>query len=327
MKIKIPNRLEQEFLCDFNKILFEVIDYENVTIDFSELHFSRPYSMLCVGSYIKRFVHERKTCGLETYQAGIDASTSAHSYLMHIGFFDYIGLKLGKKIGEASGSNTYFPIHKISHDELLIKQSPPYTTLADVIHIESKSLAKVILGNASKESLLVISYCLREIIRNVFEHSGSENCFICGQQWYDSVQIAIIDEGVGIRNSLQTKYKSDNDKDAILYAIQPGISGKNIEESTKNKHDNSGFGLYILSEIGKQFGWFTVSSGNSKLILSNNNKHDEKIIHNNGTSIGLHLDKYPKSFQKTLDEIIHNGEFEAYMEGRSISASITSRTI
>ena len=45
---------------------------------------------------------------------------------------------------------------------------------------------------------LMVSYCLREVIRNVFEHAQTDTCTVMAQRYSDgAAEIAIIDNGMG----------------------------------------------------------------------------------------------------------------------------------
>ena len=326
MDIKIPSKFA---LSIVNKFLRDLSAYwhfkEDIYLDFSSLEYSYPFSMLVIGSGIRQLVSNRKKLGLNTYVINIDGRHDVHSYLSHIGFFDYINLPIGKKMGEAKGSRKYIPIKKLHKSTLIALTSPPYIMLRHVILNESKQLAKLILtDNSDNETERILSYCIREIIRNVFEHSRCDECYIFGQRWYDgSVEIAIIDEGIGIRKSLSEKYNISSDEEAIKLALEPGVS-RIIKFDQDNINDNSGFGLYILKRIGDDFGWFTIGSGEFQLSLEKNKDFAYSTFFQ-GTYVGLHLNSIPENFSQKLDEIIHDGEVEAYIMGRNITASSSSR--
>ena len=66
----------------------------------------------------------------------------------------------------------------------------------------------------------------------------------------NTVEIAIIDRGVGLRPTLSRNphLTIASDHDAIMYALSPGISGKfyeGVRIDRNNPYQNSGFGLYM----------------------------------------------------------------------------------
>lgn len=75
-------------------------------------------------------------------------------------------------------------------------------------------------------------------------------------------EIAIVDEGIGVKKSLQKNsihraYATD-DESALSYAIKAGISQAVLDPRRGNRSNdewaNSGYGLYMVSEICKELG-------------------------------------------------------------------------
>lgn len=189
-----------------------------------------------------------------------------------------------------------------------------------------RGLARVVSGTSSDtEENRLYNYALREIIRNVFEHSGATECYVCGQRWWDGkVEIAVIDEGIGIAQSLRKSFELDNDIDALNMAIKPGVSStSNIHES-ENIYDNSGFGLYVLSQLASSFGWYVLGSGASRLIGYQKTKVEESLNFK-GTYFGMQLTRSPSQFSGILKDIIQAGEEEAEASGITKKASGMSK--
>ncbi len=74
------------------------------------------------------------------------------------------------------------------------------------------------------------------------------------------------------RNEIHREYVN-NDAEALTYAIKAGIS-QSFNPSKKNNSDdywtNSGFGLFMVSEICKELrGSFCLASGNKYLYINN----------------------------------------------------------
>lgn len=325
MIIQIPYKFELPAVLPFIQTLEsnEIIQ-EDIYFDFSGLSFAYPFSTLVIGAGIRRFVTKRLFNNLNTYITGLD-SRSAHSYLAHVGFFKYLHWDIGNELGRARGSFTYIPITKLERSTLNSMVSSPYVELRHVILEESRRIARLFSNNISDDNLNdSLAYPIREIIRNVFEHSASNECYLFGQRWSDgSVELGIVDEGIGIKSSLSQSFPIDSDEEAIDLAIQPGITRVNVS-GTSNLYDNSGFGLYILSRLGNDFGWFVIGSGNSIIA----HKNDNRFVANtklHGTTVGLHLTRTPTNFSQILSQIIHDGEVEAHTMGRVVTASSSSR--
>lgn len=129
-----------------------------------------------------------------------------------------------------------------------------------------------------------LEYSLREMFRNTFEHSRSESI------WYTAstrpskhdVQLALLDQGCGIRASLEASglYSFADDSDAIERALQPGVSrntGKTRrpEEIARLREqfpgqdptewDNSGYGLTLTTQMCEHAGQYTIVSGTASV--------------------------------------------------------------
>jgi hypothetical protein len=299
----------------------------SVNVNFSCLGFSKPLAMLVAGSYFRRWIKIRRDHSLSTTHSGIDVAINAHSYLMHLGFFDYAGMSsVGSKIGAAKGNTRYLPIREVKRSELEASVKETGEKLIDAIIFLSDGLANVLAGTDSGEIKRGFSYSIREIIRNALEHSGSDSCFICGQRWVNGhSEIAIIDEGVGIHSTLSHVYEITDDS-SLQYAVKPGVSRTHSMTDDENVYKNSGFGLYVLSELGSSFGWFCLGSGSHKLIYKGGECLSSALPFD-GTFVGIHLNSSPRNFADTLSEIVSCGEEEAQNEGRNAKASKISKTV
>jgi hypothetical protein len=129
----------------------------------------------------------------------------------------------------------------------------------------------------------------------VIEHSESGQFGLCAQYWPEKnkVSLAILDRGIGLRQSLaQNPHLSVlNDIDAVKLAILPGISGKAYQGAKiddTNIWANSGYGLYMTSQICKLGGSFILTSGSKGIFLSE--KHERLFdIRSQGTALNLTL--------------------------------------
>ena len=100
-------------------------DTPELTLDFSNTEFASPVAILTLGCNLKSLIEYRKTSALVTHIQGISEDISAHSYLGHLGFFDFIDVPFGKAIGEATGNDRYIPITKLSYTDLMLWACTP----------------------------------------------------------------------------------------------------------------------------------------------------------------------------------------------------------
>jgi len=323
--IQIPRRLNASSAISFSRDLFLILDQDVVSLDFSSLKFALPSGVLFLASVIRHFVRDRQ--GKKTKAINVNASNNAHGYLLHIGFFRFIGLSRGNKLGDAKGSSTYIPITKVDNTEIRkIARKQGISNLESIIE-KSDQLASLLISDYTNHSAhRAISYSIREVIRNTFEHSNTEICYFCGQKYSNgAVEISIFDEGRGILESLKESYSFRNNSEAIDAVILPGVSRMRKKDNRANIFDNSGFGLYVLSELGRSFGNFCLASGTSNIIITNDNRIINIQPNLPGTYIGLRFENPPRSFSGTLSDIVSAGEDEALQYGEVVSASKLSR--
>ncbi|WP_416819672.1 hypothetical protein [Denitromonas sp.] len=255
----------------------------------------------------------------------MEAEYGAVSYLKHCGFFKFIGIPVGKSPNEAPGGATYQPICEITRRSIDIPgKTGPFQ---EEIDRRSDKLAEVIYPrNISQGPAMMISYCLREIIRNVFEHSGASSCFVIAQRWYTGeAEIVIADEGIGIQRSLSKVLGGISSRDALEKAIFPGVTS-GLDRATGSRWDNSGFGLFVTSELGKRYGSFTIASSNALLSMDGANRTSASIAIPS-TIVKLHVNTIDADyFPNILREIVEKGEMIAGEEsGLVVSASKASK--
>jgi hypothetical protein len=323
-----PQFFDYASILPFSAELEKMRDASELTLDFSRTEFASPVAILTIGCNLKSLIEYRKSLALMTHIKGISEDISAHSYLGHLGFFDFIDVPFGKAIGEATGNDRYIPITKLSYADLMLEVSPPYKLLRHVIMEEAEKLAIVLSPEESDEnSTVTLAYALREIIRNVFEHSKAREAYICGQRWSGGrVEIAIIDQGIGIFDSLKSAFGIKEPVDALELAIEPAISRTTGPKGDKNEHGNSGYGLYVLSRLGLEYGKFLLGSGDGCLRMDKNGTAIDNFAYN-GTVVGLRLYSPPENFGAELEAILQGGEMEAYMEGRKVKPSSGTKEI
>ena len=160
--------------------------------------------------------------------------------------------------------------------------------------------------------------------------------WICGQYWpsYSLAEIAIMDEGIGIfesitQNEAHREYIKDN-ATALQWALKAGIS-EAFEPSKKQKSGdewaNSGFGLYMVSEICRHLnGSFCIISYGNYMLIDNRGVKIGKTSFN-GTAIRIRVpSKKISNAQAIISQIASQGEAEARtIKNAFKDASIPSR--
>lgn len=316
MRYEIPNMSIEEILS-FPQKLFSVVPDEEMILDISKMRKFDPLPMLLIGSTIRKYRLRYQEIPFHlTWDNDI-----GKSYAGTMGFFKYISevLEIGKKPGEASGSSNYIPITPIDFCELL-KAEPSkgnYLYLGDLIEKESGRLARVI-DQGSLQLHELLTYLIREIMRNTPEHAETNKLWICGQCWpsYDLTEIAILDEGIGIyssikKNRVHRQYIKDN-LSALEWSLKPGISNAFSPEKKQRSIDmwaNSGFGLFMVSEICRYLGGSFCLISYDDYVLINDGEVKTGNTFFEGTAIQI---KVPcgniRNAQKIISTISSKGE-------------------
>jgi len=241
-----------------------------------------------------------------------------------MGFFKSISeqIPIGNNPGEAIGSVNYLPITHLDFVQLHKDDvaSGQFGVLGDSIEKKSAELSNIICrGNIEMKALM--TYLIREILRNIPEHANDSTAWICGQYWSDqTAEIAIVDEGIGVRSSLQhnafhREYIND-DATALCCAIKAGISQSFVpgrENQSCDEWSNSGYGLYMVSEICKELkGSFCIASGERYIYVGHDSvvSSGESYIQGTAVKMTFSTDSL-KNSQDIIKRIASRGEEEA----------------
>ncbi|MGX9157163.1 ATP-binding protein [Priestia megaterium] len=293
---------------------FSLMSGHKLEVDFKAMTHFEPFAMLISSHTLKKWNNLA-----DQYNVKLEYTNYQHcSYAAHMGFFKSFGLDYGNEPNEATGSSKYLPLSIINVHELRDTSSTRREKIQDTIERKSTHLASI-LGQGNYELEVTLSYAIREIMRNVVEHSLSNKIYFAAQRWGNigNVEIAIFDEGIGIKETLSSNpnLNIDNDLTALNYSLLPGISGKAyykdgiLQNSSTSEWGHSGFGLYVTSELCKIGGEFTIVSNGASFT---SNAHSQWIhdAHINGTGIRLKLklDEIPDLGDSVINDIVQKGE-------------------
>ena len=298
---------------------------DQVKIDFGSVEFVKPFGTLIIANSIKDLVARRRSSADKVVALVPKKDVGAVSYLRHVGFFQYIGLDTGKKPGEAHGSGTYVPIRTITLEELKI--AAPAGVFQNGVEVVTEHLAEVVYPRVVEQ--IMMQYCLREVVRNVFEHAETDHCTVLAQRYSNGwAEIAIADEGIGIYGSLRKSVALHNVDEALEMAVKPGIS--RVTQQDREEWDNSGFGLFLLSELGRELGEFMLASNGRYVQI---HRHISPPAFDSvqvpGTAIKLLIDlDGAEYFPNRLQQLVQRGEQAQYSEtGIAKTASKRSKSV
>ena len=302
-----------QVVADF--ALFDV--GKSVRLNFSQTRHFEPFGMLLVGSAIRRLqaVASKVGTNVTVETTGIEDDGIA----AHLGFWRSIDVKIGREVNADAGKESYLPIRRIEVAELYKSSAGRDPLASGVIEECASGLAKILCRPRSKPLQEALTYSFRELIRNVVEHAMSPTIWVCGMSWpkRDFVQVAILDEGRGIRRSLADNeaFAFETDLKALEEAIRPDVSRNlgrqrsdeylaNWEEQRHDRphsyFENSGYGLFLVSSLCREAGQFHVASGSAYLGFLGSAQLPGTTFHH-GTAIRLVLE--PTKVEGALDRL------------------------
>lgn len=328
MEIRIPEKLTPLDSLNFEKYLAVQHREREFIYDFNNMQHCPAFGMLVVANAIRRnisaFPHAKHIPINYT-------NTQGASYAGELGFFQMCGWDIGRLPTTTAYGESYIPIKKISISDLQERYLSSTIILGEMIDCYSYDLAMTLTQDPKSNTTATIQYCLREMIRNSYEHGHTNEVWVCGQYWSTrrNAQIAILDTGCGVFKSLRQNrhYNPRNDMDANKLALQPGVTcafGK--KQDAYDIWNNSGYGLFMASSICCLGGSFWLCSGTDATLVNSSGQYNYTINHT-GTAVCLDikLDKLD-NIDHLLPEIAQKGNKEAAEHGeqRMLTASKVS---
>lgn len=289
---------------------------DKIVFNLNHYHECNPFNNLVIAKTLKDYAanNPNVSCSLRRCK-----SVKTDSFLQHIGFYDMVGVSYGKKVGESFPNTNYVPITKLKFNKDFYQDIERYAkTLSNTLSFDP---------NLHKFS----TYVFVELIRNIYEHSQSQDAYICAQKWepYNLVEIAIVDSGCGIASALKSVYNNQSEEELLRMATDPGISAKSNHCFLDKNDDwrNSGYGLYAIKKLAIEY-------GGSLMICSNNYcdyyvrngdiSHYRTYFQGTALAIRFRIDK-KIDFIKARRKIILEGETEAKHNNRYESIKSASK--
>ena len=179
-----------------------------------------------------------------------------------------------------------------------------FETSEDVAYISDQIISQLKYKIVCEEGVLVgLSWCMNEIMDNVFNHSQTSKGYIMVQlhEKKKKVSISIYDTGQGILNSIKQsgEYNPSNSLEAINLALGKGVSGNRTVGQ-----GNGMWGLKQIVEINK--GHLSIVTGNTMMDFDfdkNTNKTFDNIAYLSKKSQGTRID-----FTLNFDKLININE-------------------
>jgi hypothetical protein len=316
IEVKIPHNLPLKNALSFCNGLWNLEHSNHYEFDFKSLGLVEPFTMAYVANELKRF---RSTKPSSRFTA---KNHENQTYAAHMGFFKAFGLNFGNEPGQAPGSSTYLPLTILNVADLKKEATDSFSHIGDIIEAKAERIAKLLVRQNSGDLVDTLTFSIREIMRNVVEHSDSLIIEYCAQYWptKNLVEVAILDVGRGIKYGLSTNpyLNIKDERDALHLALLPGVSGKMYKGVKRRQYDdwqNSGFGLYMTSRICRNGGSFFIVSNDRSILLNGSSKEDMECNYH-GTALRLRIDT---SKITTYSDMLTKYKEEGYEAAKTLS--------
>jgi hypothetical protein len=289
MQLSIPKRLGASEASHFCRLLGQHMEAAELILNFTQLAFVVPQGTMCVFVGLVTVINKRIELGLRPVTIlRSNPPTDAYNYLANIDFFLHLNgtadiarpikfptNKRHIKLSCIELDRTAFLNNSLSFQQSLDEQATKFASFLLQRDADTDPAAQA------------VGWCLREAVRNVFEHAGVDKAYVTGQAWKTgNVELSVGDAGKGILEALTSSHGPRDACHALELAAQPGITDYTGPE-TNDRWQNSGFGLYMLSRIAGDFGSLTVVS--SGAFLKTERGSPQSIVASSGSNLGTTL--------------------------------------
>lgn len=308
--INIPPSLSPNTLLPFSIYIKGIAHSEKYTLDFKNVGHVEPFGMLFLAALIRQFVKDRRAVQGKECKISV-LNFEDKNYASFMGLFKSFGLNHGNEPGEACGSGTYIPLTRLPISRITKDARENSIHQGEAIDREAKKIAEILTRNNDGSITATLTYAIRELMRNVMEHGNTTHIWYAAQYWptKSRVEVAVLDEGVGLVPSLKRnkKLEVNDDEQAIRLSLQPGVSGA-VQSNRKIDGDwqNTGYGLFMTSSLCKSIGEFLICNYSRALQLSG----DRIVSHEcafDGLAIRMVLDTSKiKTLNESLPELRKN---------------------
>ncbi len=192
--------------------------------------------------------------------------TDKVNYASRVNFFEQIGFAYDENFNRQNSLGRFTEIKRFDDANSL------------AIHKEIMSIL-VDKDAISEDMLVVLDYCLWEVIDNSIRHSLSDgtlsngNGYICCQYfpYKNQIRIIIADNGQGIHKALtehpDSEYQQLNEEEAVYRCVEKGVTNST----------GKGFGLWATATLVKENGGkLIIHSGNHALEIDAEKRVEKK---------------------------------------------------
>ncbi len=287
-------------------------DVGDVVIDFSQCRFASPFGLL-----MTLYATQQLSVG-----TGVTIVRSQYgSYLEHVGFYDALTANPKARDVGADDGSTYIPITYVKVDDLRASAAESMHVIQEEVDRISARLASALLRSTTGSAYDILQFSMRELLRNIVEHSRAPVIALAAQYWpsHNQAELAILDGGIGVYRSLSSNARLgvQSEQHALELALLPGVTSATFTRDD-DVWSNTGYGLYMTSSFGRILGTFVIASGRTAIVLEGEDRRLE-VIPVMGTAVCLNISTSPERLGSISREaLLHRGaEMERERAGRA----------
>lgn len=286
MQVPLPTAFELSAVLRFISDLPSIEDADEFHIRCDDVKMATPFGMLLIGASLRRWREvDRKRGGQKQFRL---IGVSTDDYMNYMGFWTSISDK--ENSTERKVRKSHVPISRMRVADVLAESRRRSMPPSNIMSNLSAELAELLLQEGESTLNETIAYSIQELLRNAVDHSESESLWYCAQFWpsKDIVELAILDEGRGILNSLleNETLAPKSESEAIQLSLKQGVSRINFDKIKDS--ENSGVGLFVLCELAKQSGSLFVLSNGTGILLEDGGS-TEYLTTSKGVAVRLRI--------------------------------------
>lgn len=294
---------------------------------FSNLKFIEPAGALVFLSTMDMLTDEGIDYKFETID---NIHTSAVSYGKNLGIFQQLNLC---QDSSHDFGDTYISPKKVAIKDVYAQNFPIENYYEQFSRRIVSHSIKMLNYSVGEEVKTLFTYVIREMIRNIFDHSLTTHFYYASQKYPKSefVEVAICDEGCGLRATVpfdveERWYDQDTDENAIRKAMLPGITAASNHAYASENYKNSGYGLSLVRKIIEETdGEFCIATG-TKAINFRKNEEEVKDCYIRGTVVRMRINIQKLSIIN-FDDLVSDAINDAERYGVHRTPSRASRTL
>lgn len=266
----------------------------DLELDLTSYGSARPQTMAALTAYLEQLTHNYPSLNVNLQ---FPKNSDVLNYMTRMKFFEMNRFKVNYPYQEHDASGRFIELKSFGkHNQ-------------DRLNEEIASILKKMGIHDNMQR--AIAFIFGEIIDNTCCHSESSfEGKICAQKFFNYVEIAIVDKGIGIADSLRTaeEHKGLSRKEALEQSINKGVSSKLNLGGEHRAHQ--GNGLHDVSKIVKMNGGsFSIYTGNLCLTTNQGGTYITESAKWDGTIIHIRLENsYPLKWQEIWNELFDGDE-------------------